>query len=106
MSLRRVFSTAIVALGALGCASLRAPLTSPEHGGPPWTEATSAHFILRTDTAPGEVQDLLTQIETLHDALAFALERPASAEVARFIRAERRRAGLLDHASLAGELVP
>src|SRR5256885_328267 len=37
-----------------GCATLQPPLTAPRDGGAAWTEARSAHFILRTDMPEDE----------------------------------------------------
>src|SRR5215468_4377749 len=89
MSLRHLLSASLLASSSLGCA----PLVCPEKGGAPWTELTSTHLVLRTDTDPTEARALIAEYEALHAALAYVAQRPpASADVkVEFVRFERRR---------------
>ena len=81
----------LLALATLGCASLRPALTSPEHGGAPWVEVTSRHFVLRTDAPAADARAMLVRWERLHAALVHVL-RPASADhVIEAVRFERRK---------------
>src|SRR4051812_46108115 len=78
---------ALLTLFSLGCA---APLTCPAKGGAPWTELTSAHFVLRTDTEPAEARAMVARFESLWAALAYVMKRPPGArgklDVVRFQR--------------------
>jgi hypothetical protein len=50
----------------MACASLRAPLTCPADGGPPWVEASSAHFTLRSDLPEPEAKETLAAVEAAY----------------------------------------
>ena len=65
--------TILAATGSLACAGLRAPLTSPAHGGAAWNELTSPHFVLQSDVDAGEARATILQFEELHAALAQVL---------------------------------
>jgi hypothetical protein len=65
---------------SLGCSSLRPPLTAPAEGGPPWTELTSHHFILETDTDPGSADAVVAEFERMYAALAHAMHVSAGPE--------------------------
>jgi hypothetical protein len=52
---------------------MRPPLTSPAQGGPPWTEYTSAHFDLETDTDPASANAVVANFERMYAALAHAM---------------------------------
>jgi hypothetical protein len=82
----------VVAVLHLGCAAARPPLTCPAHGGAPWTETTSQHFVLHTDAPAAEAEAIVEQFERLHDALALVTRRPASPDVhIEVVRFERRK---------------
>jgi hypothetical protein len=68
----------LLAAASLGCAALRAPLTCPEKGGPPWTALTSRHFVMQTDTAPEAARATLTKVEEIYSSLASVMHQPAS----------------------------
>lgn len=91
MPLSRLLPT-LLAFASLGCVAVHAPLTCPERGGARWTEVTSAHLILRTDTEPPDARALVAEFERLYDALAYVTQRPASAAARiEIIRFERRK---------------
>src|SRR5579871_4048694 len=69
----------VAALLSLGCQPSRPPLTCPERGGPPWSELTSPHLVLKTDVDPASARDLIVGLEAVHDALAQAMPRPRHA---------------------------
>ncbi|MDC0669195.1 hypothetical protein [Nannocystis radixulma] len=54
---------------ALGCAHSR-PFTPPEDGGPPWTELTSPHFVVRTDLSADAGRSLVVALERSYALLA------------------------------------
>ena len=67
-----------LALSSLACsAALAPPLTPPEAGGPPWTEISSAHFVLRTDLAASEARAMVAEFEQIYatfEDVAFPFE--------------------------------
>jgi len=65
----------VAALLSLGCRPSRPPLTCPERGGPPWSELTSAHLVLKTDVDPASARDMLAGFEAVYHALAQAMPR-------------------------------
>src|SRR5262249_46944673 len=69
----------VAALLSLGCRPSRPPLTCPERGGPPWSELTSAHLVLKTDVDPASARDMLVGLETMYHALGQAMPRPRHA---------------------------
>jgi hypothetical protein len=83
---------ALICVFCLGCTA-RPPLTCPERGGPPWSELSSEHFHLETDTGPRGARRLLGEMEDLYAALARVLpwaprEPSARLEVVAFDRPE------------------
>lgn len=64
--LTRLLTLAALALGLSACSSLRAPLTCPADGGPPWVEISSAHFTLRSDLGEAEARAALTDVEAVY----------------------------------------
>jgi hypothetical protein len=66
---------ALAFAATLGCVSLRAPLTAPHEGGPPWTEITSPHFVLETDVDPRAARTLVADFEKMYAALAYVVQR-------------------------------
>ncbi|HEU4538307.1 MAG TPA: AgmX/PglI C-terminal domain-containing protein [Polyangiaceae bacterium] len=52
----------------LGCAS-KPPIACPASGGPPWTELTSRHLVVKTDVAPERARELVADFERLYDVL-------------------------------------
>jgi tetratricopeptide (TPR) repeat protein len=60
----------LIASASLSCAVIRAPLTSPAHGGAAWNELTSRHFVLQSDVDAEEARATITEFETLRAALA------------------------------------
>jgi tetratricopeptide (TPR) repeat protein len=69
----------LAALAVAGCATVRDPFRCPARGGPPWKDAASAHFVLRTDLPEAQAAALLRQLERLRSAVLSALfdEPPA-----------------------------
>lgn len=59
----------LVLAAALG-ACVHAPLEAPEKGGSPWTEVTSAHFVLKTDLDARTAADVSAKLEQIFAALA------------------------------------
>lgn len=70
-------ATILIASASLSCAVLRAPLTSPAHGGAAWNELTSHHFVLQSDVEAHEARETITEFETLRAALAQVFPPPA-----------------------------
>lgn len=68
----------LILVATPACVALRAPLTPPERGGPPWMEITSAHFVLKTDVDRSTARRISRELEQSHAALAFALRQPTS----------------------------
>ena len=52
------------------CAAFQPPLKCPEHGGPTWTEVTSAHFVLKTDLNDSDAQRASKNLEDTFAALS------------------------------------
>jgi hypothetical protein len=83
---------ALICAFCLGCTA-RPPLTCPERGGPSWSELSSEHFHLETDTDPANARRFVGQMEDLYAALVHVLPRPrggpsAKLEVVAFNRPE------------------
>jgi hypothetical protein len=78
--LARLLGLALAFSASLGCASLRPPLTGPAQGGPPWTEYSSPHFTLETDTDPGSANAVVADFERRYAALAHAMHVPPGPE--------------------------
>jgi hypothetical protein len=57
---------------ALVGACAHAPLLCPAHGGPPWFELASTHFVARTDLPRADAETAILAFERDHDALAQA----------------------------------
>jgi hypothetical protein len=76
----RLLGLALALSASLGCASMRPPLTGPAQGGPPWTEYTSPHFTLETDTDPGPANAVVADLERRYAALAHAMHVPPGQE--------------------------
>jgi tetratricopeptide (TPR) repeat protein len=86
------------------CSGFQKPFTSPAHGGPPWSEVTTRHFVLRTDHDPetaGRAAANLERMFSLVSDLAFeSRDLPAmKVEVTYFRRSDEaevvaRRRGL------------
>src|SRR5579863_1309078 len=72
------------ALAALGCASLRPPLTAPDQGGPPWIELTSQHFVLETDVDLPSARAVVADFEQSYAALAYVMQRPKEEATGKF----------------------
>ena len=68
----------LLATSTLACSALRAPLTPPEKGGPPWIELTSAHFVVKTDVDRYTARKIVGELERSHAALAYAIRRPVT----------------------------
>ncbi len=51
-----------------GC--VHQPLMAPEKGGSPWTEVTSAHFVLKTDLDSHTAEEVSAKLEEIFAALA------------------------------------
>ena len=67
-----------------GCGTFRPALTSPDEGGPAWTEVVSEHFVVRTDLPPDEAQRRTTEFEASYALLsdiAFRSTNPPSDRV-------------------------
>lgn len=67
----------LLAYASLGCAAMRAPLTSPARGGAAWSELTSRHFVLQSDVAAPEARETMAEFEGLRAALAQVFPPPA-----------------------------
>jgi hypothetical protein len=78
--LARRLVLALTLSASLGCASLRPPLTGPAQGGPPWSQLTSPHFILETDTDPRAAEAVMADYERMYAALAHAMHVPPGPE--------------------------
>jgi tetratricopeptide (TPR) repeat protein len=68
-----------LSLSSLACSAALAPppFTPPEAGGPPWTEITTAHFVLRTDLAASEARAMVAEFEQMYamfEDVAFPFE--------------------------------
>jgi hypothetical protein len=77
---RTALALALAVLALLSATGCAAPLTCPAKGGAPWTEASSAHFVLRTDVEPHEALAMLKQFESLWTVLAYVIGRPSVTE--------------------------
>ncbi|APR76074.1 Hypothetical protein A7982_01421 [Minicystis rosea] len=62
-----MIAATLSASSTLGCAAIKPPLTSPSQGGYAWTEATSRHFVVRTDLDPEDAQHAIRQFETVYN---------------------------------------
>lgn len=85
---------ALLALG--GCATAGRPFRCPAHGGPPWRELASEHFVVRTDLDRSAGVALLHRLERLRAAVLAALfegapETPGRVEVVAFRSAREYR---------------
>src|SRR6185295_12299656 len=92
----------LLAACALGCASVQPPLTAPAHGGAPWTELTSKHYVLRTDLPPTEAREALREFERVYNLfvdVAFPTDESRAARIGLVIFA---RAGDYDVLGLKG----
>jgi hypothetical protein len=79
---------ALLAVSSLACA---APLTCPAKGGAPWTELSSTHFVLRTDSDPSEARAMVARFESLWGALAQVIGRqPGHGQKFDVVRFQRR----------------
>ncbi|WAS95172.1 hypothetical protein [Nannocystis punicea] len=70
---RRVARVAAWLVGTIACAcapALGRPFTPPEDGGPPWTELTSRHFVVRTDLTETQGQEVVAALEQGYGLLA------------------------------------
>ena len=67
--------TAAVASGLAlaGCAGIPPTFRCPAHGGPPWREMATEHYLLRTDLPGPEAAELVGRIERLRAAVAAGL---------------------------------
>ncbi|HET9552518.1 MAG TPA: DUF1570 domain-containing protein [Anaeromyxobacteraceae bacterium] len=62
-----------LSLSLAGCATAGGPFVCPAHGGPPWRDVASPHFLLRTDLGDDAAAALLARLERLRAAVLSAL---------------------------------
>ncbi|MFY3745349.1 hypothetical protein ACOQFB_15665 [Anaeromyxobacter sp. Red801] len=67
----------LAALLAQACAAPARTFRCPEHGGAPWRELTSDHFVLRTDLGAPEAAALVARLERLRAGVAATLGAPS-----------------------------
>lgn len=68
----RAASIAIIFVAAFGCATFGSSTACPAKGGPPWTEITTRHFVIRTDLDADDADELARQLEEARAVLLAA----------------------------------